>query len=724
VPGITDQESIDDWDPPFPFDYQRIRKPQDEDYWDAYRTTPKAFIAKSAGNRLWGSRFGQTTSFRIGIVDDQTLARVESQLRSAIQSNLETFGFHLLHVKRDGLQASRGTTPFNLLFLGFSMFIIAAAMMLVCLLFRLSLDARARELGLLMAVGLSRRRVTGVFLLEALLITLIGAIVGGIGGVGYAALMIAGLRTWWLDAVVTPFLSLHADPFSLVLGATLGIVVSLLTIRLTIAALRHFAVVALLSQRAEPEPASARGRRRWMRYGIAAVWLFALAAGISAVFLRGESQAGAFFACGAGVLIASLMQIATWLRGQSARRAPTARAFGLPGLVIQNIGRNPGRSTLTIGLMATACFLIIAISAFRLAPTDQGTGGFRLIGQTDVAVFDNLNDPARRREVMGSQASVLDGTTVLALRMQEGDDASCRNLYQVQRPRILGIPPAFIQHFERPGATTFAWAASAAETERGMANPWQLLQDSGAGSREAIPVVLDKNTAMYSLHLYGGVGEEFELDYGPSGRVRFRVVGLLANSVLQGSLMVGESQLLRRFPHISGYRYLCIVCPAEKQDEVRRALEELYGDQGLLTFDTRVVLADLLAVQNTYLSTFQSLGGLGLLLGTFGLAAVQLRSVFERRSELALLSAVGFGQQRLIRLVLGEHFALLLGGLLLGTLAALAAVLPHALTTEVRPPWQALLIVLAVILAVGGLTGYLAMRPVVRTPLLSALRGD
>ena len=44
-------------------------------------------------------------------------------------------------------------------------------------------------------------------------------------------------------------------------------------------------------------------------------------------------------------------------------------------------------------------------------------------------------------------------------------------------------------------------------------------------------------------------------------------------------------------------------------------------------------------VENTYLSTFQSLGALGLLLGTAGLAAVLLRNVLERRRELALLRA-------------------------------------------------------------------------------------
>ena len=72
VPGVTEKESITDWEAPFqPFDPKRIRNPDhpgpgnDEDYWDRYGTTPKAFVSLAAGRRLWGSRFGDTTTVRV-----------------------------------------------------------------------------------------------------------------------------------------------------------------------------------------------------------------------------------------------------------------------------------------------------------------------------------------------------------------------------------------------------------------------------------------------------------------------------------------------------------------------------------------------------------------------------------------------------------------------------------------------------------------------------------
>ena len=111
-----------------------------------------------------------------------------------------------------------------------------------------------------------------------------------------------------------------------------------------------------------------------------------------------------------------------------------------------------------------------------------------------------------------------------------------------------------IELFNEADRSRFAWSGNAAASAQDRANPWKLLQHPSR-SGEPINVVLDKNTAMYSLHLYGGVGEEFELDYGDGKKIQFRIVGLLANSILQGSLIVSEADLLERFPEVNGYRY-------------------------------------------------------------------------------------------------------------------------------------------------------------------------
>jgi ABC-type antimicrobial peptide transport system permease subunit len=112
------------------------------------------------------------------------------------------------------------------------------------------------------------------------------------------------------------------------------------------------------------------------------------------------------------------------------------------------------------------------------------------------------------------------------------------------------------------------------------------------------------------------------------------------------------------------------------------------------------------------------------LLGTVALATVQLRSVIQRRGELALMRAAGFRRTRLARMVMIENGLLLMAGLGVGVAAALVAVLPHWLGGGASVPWLSLTETLAVVLGVGLAAGLLAVRATLRAPLLAALRED
>jgi hypothetical protein len=442
-----------------------------------------------------------------------------------------------------------------------------------------------------------------------------------------------------------------------------------------------------------------------------------------AATLGGEAQAGAFLGAGACLLISLLLLIASQLRS-AGQRSTLLGKVPLGRLAFRSVGRNVGRSVATIALMASAAFLIVAVSAFRMSPSDQGVGGFDLLAESSQPIYADLNLAADRKHLLADRADVLAGSTVLSLRLKAGDDASCQNLYQPRQPRVLGVTPQMIAYFDDPQLPArFGWSASAAHSPEEKANPWRLLS-AAAAADEPVPVVLDQNTAMYSLRLYGGVGQTFSVDYAGGGTVEFRVAGLLANSVLQGSLLVGEADFQRLFPQISGYRFFLIRSPPGKAEDVASMLEDRLGDEGFDTTNARERLADLLAVQNTYISTFQTLGALGLVLGTFGLAAVQLRSVFERRKELALMRAAGFRRRRLGEMVLLENLLLLLGGLAMGTLAALVVVLPQMLLGGAHVPLVDLAVMLGIVLLVGIATGFIAVRATLRAPLVGALRGD
>ena len=730
VPGVTDRRSINDWDLPFKLKH-RIRG-QDDDYWNHYRTTPKAFVSMKTGQELWSSRFGRVTSFRIPAAEGITAKSLGKQFVQQVQQSGEALGFEFIPVKRKALDASRGATPFDGLFLSLSFFVIAAGLMLVSLLFRLGVEQRANEIGTLLAVGTRRQQVAYLLVGEGIGVACLGALLGIAAGIGYAQLMLLGLRTWWIGAVVSPFLDFHWTVRSLMIGYGLGVLTSIITIAWSVSRTREASVRQLLSGRTSElsyqPPSQNKSKFTLITILLLSALVLATIAAIPSIAtkLGSEGQAGAFLGAGALVLTALLIIIAGRLKRTSASETTLVRSPLLPRFAARNASRNAGRSTVTIGLVASACFLIASMSAFRLDPSQAGKGGFEMVARSSLPIYIDLNDQQQREEFFGDESQELSGTTIFPLRFQPGDDASCNNLYKARQPRVIGITPDMIAHFNT-AEVPFSWAGSAAVGDQ-ESNPWTLLatdSTSHAGTEEdPLPVVIDKNTAMYSLQLWGGVGQSYSVDYEDGRTIHFEVVGLLANSILQGSLLISEADFEHHYPDVSGYRYFLIDTGTKNSDQAAQVLENRFSDEGFDTRSTDELLASLLQVQNTYLSAFQSLGALGLLLGTFGLATVQLRNVLERRSELALMRSSGFARQRLATMVMLEHSILLLGGLATGIFASLVTVLPHWFSGGAAIPGTRLIIDLLVILVVGLLAGLAAVAATLRAPMISALRGD
>jgi putative ABC transport system permease protein len=643
--------------------------------------------------------------------------------------SLPELGFAWQPVRLQGLAASQGTTPFSGLFLGFSFFIVVSALMLVSLLFKLGVERRVREIGILLAVGWKPKQVRKLLFREGLLTAMVGGLIGVPLGLGYAALMIWGLQTWWLAAIVTPFLRLFVTPGSLLIGFFAGFVLAMIVIRLAVRKISRLPARKLLAGQVQKESAIKSHETTRKMNWLDVLWLVFLVGNIvSWLFARRSAdwQAEMFFGGGTIMLIVTLMMLWSRLRRGATGSAVAEGGRNLCRLAVRNAARRPGRSTLTIGLVASASFLIVAMSVFQLDPSQQaprlasGNGGFALVAETSQPIFQNLDTPDGRSALGFSDAeeTVLSRCRVYSLRVRAGDDASCLNLYKPHSPRILGLPVSFLEH------GGFAWADAPADCD----NPWELLDISHRVEKEkdrnATPVVLEKNTANYSLNLWGGLGEIYQFQESPEKKSPLEIVALLDNSIFQGDLLVSEESFLRKFPEAGGYRFFLVECPAEKTAEVRKIMENRLGDYGFAAETTGRRLARFLAVQNTYLSTFQSLGGLGLLLGTLGLSAVQLRNVLERRGELALLRAVGFRRRKIAALVLLENAVLLVLGLGSGILAALVAVMPRALSTNASPPWLSLIGILGLVFLVGMLAGLAAVRQVLKAPLLIALREE
>jgi putative ABC transport system permease protein len=747
-PGISGTESLSDWDPPFPLDLARVR-PQDEAYWKEFRTTPKAFIPLARGQELWQTRYGKLTSLRLYPANEVSLEAARTKFKQTLRASLDPFGanFTLYAARAEGLRASRGATDFGEYFLYFSFFLVVSALMLAALFFKLGIEQRLREIGLLQAVGFNAAKIRALFLGEGLLLAVAGSVLGLAGALLYGALVMHGLRTWWVDAVGTRALALHASPFALAVGGAGGIVAALACIWWTLRMLAPVSTRELLA--GTSDATNARGRAGWLRrklgtrftrfrafapfarFGASTSLVAAVVCALlgmlllMAAVLKWVGDVAGFFGAGTLLLVALLCFQSAWLRRRAARRTaiqgrglwPVAR------LGFRNATHRAGRSVLCIALIASATFIIVAVDAFRRDPaaasTDKksGTGGYTLLAETLLPVAHDPNG-AEGRESLNlaaqEETATLAGVTFTRFRLRPGDDASCLNLYQPRNPRILAPADAFIEE------SRFTFADSLAATDAEKANPWLLLErDSQDGS---IPVVADANSLAYVLHRK--LGEEIVLNEGTDRPLRLRFVAALSDSLFQSELLMLEKNFLRAFPEQEGYRFFLIDAAPEHAARVSALLESRLSDFGFDASATGERLAEFHRVENTYLSTFQTLGGLGTILGTLGLATVLLRNVLERRRELALLRAVGYNSRHFALMVVAENALLLVCGLLTGLVCALLAIAPAFYARGGHLPTRSLAVLLAAVVLVGLAASLLATAAALRSPLIPALRAE
>ena len=277
-------------------------------------------------------------------------------------------GLTVVPVRAQSLEAARGATDFGEYFVYFSFFLMVSALLLTGLFFRLGVEQRTREIGVLRSLGFSASKIRTLFLLEGAVLAAAGAVAGIGAALSYGALILLGLRTWWFDAVGTRLLSLHASVPSLAIGAAAGDGRG-----------PRFRGVdparpATQSRRAvllAGERKSAAGCGwRWLAGRsppLCSPWRWWRAA------LCGKlDQAAGFFGAGTLLLIAALLFQSAWLHARGFRAIG-----GLVALGLRSVRYRPGRSVLCIALIASATFVIASLEPFGAMVLPRARAGFR-----------------------------------------------------------------------------------------------------------------------------------------------------------------------------------------------------------------------------------------------------------------------------------------------------------------------------------------------------------
>lgn len=718
-PGLFDVEDIDGWEPGIPIDKSRVR-PQDEKYWDDYRTTPKAFVSLEAARRLWENRFGDATGVRFVAGESRDPEALSKALREKL--TLADLSLPVRDLAGEAKAGVADSFDFGQLFAYMSFFLIVAALLLTGLVFVFGVEQRASQIGLLLATGWRASQVRRLFLTEAAILAVIGATLGlGVGWL-YTKLALWGMSGAWRSAAAGIAFTYKAQPVSLIAAWALSVLLALGVVWLASRAATRIRPGELIASGLDLAPA--RKAPSWARSKVFWAGLLSLLAGLGCLFAPKTpgtmAEQGLFFGSGFLLTIAGLCLVALLLR--SFARQKGASSLSLPSLARRQAARRAGRSLAVVSLMASGVFLVTAINAFRLDGSrgaerrDAGTGGFSHVGESTLPIYEDLNDEANREKLglaAGGSGDKKSPWRMLAFRVSAGDDASCLNLNRAQRPRLLGAPVAALEEL-RP----FAFAGNA--PVEGNASPWTLLRQKLPAAPDGTPIlpgIVDMNTATYALKK--GLGDEIAYEDASGAAYRVRLVGLLQTSLLQGSLIIDEAAFIEKHPTAGGYRFFLL---DHATPEAAATLVRQLGDRGLELLPAARRLDEFNAVQNVYLSIFSTLGGLGVLLGTVGLGIVVSRNVLERRGELALMGAVGFTRGTLAGFVTREHWLLHAAGVLIGLVAALVAVLPKLTAGAAGLPWGLLVLIDGGVLVAGVIFCWVAARLVLRGSLLDPLR--
>ncbi len=713
---LSDKKNCRDWEPGFAMDNSKIR-PKDEQYWTKYRGTPKAFVTLKAGQEMWGNRWGNVTSIRyLGRIEqsaqrpgDFTIddAPTAPELENALLGKLppEKMGMNFVALREQAFAATKVPVDFGELFLYFSFFLLIAAAVLTGLLFVFSLEQRNEEAGLLLGVGWPAKKVRRLLLGEGAVLAVAGSLLGALGGLIYTWAVLRALATVWRNAVGGVDFEFSASAQTVVIGLVSSVFVALLSMWLASRRQLRQSVHTLLVD--SGETADARSAAKPARSWSTPVAVVCLVSALATLAFGWKAGAEAFFSAGALLLIAGIAFALSRLRRTAGQGGELT---SLDGLGVRNAARRRGRSVATIAVLASGVFMVVAVDAFRqkggadLSDRQSGTGGFALLGESASPLYEDLNTTAGR-EAYGLGA--MPNVHFVPMRVREGDDASCLNLNRALQPRLLGVKPSDL-------ATLHAFKLS---DPKG----WTLL-DGTDPSSGAIPAIVDANTLEWALQKKLGDTVTYLDERGQPFSVR--LAGTVAGSILQGSVLISEQNFIAKFPNQGGYRYFLIDAPAGRAKPVAEELSRALADYGFEATSPAQRLAELQAVENTYLAIFQALGGLGLLLGSAGLAIVVARNVLERRREFGLLEAVGFRPAQMRALVFAEHRWLILAGLIVGVGSAIVAVFPSLRGQARGFPFMEMGVLLWALIAGSFFWIWLATRLSLRGERISALRTE
>lgn len=664
---------------------------------DLVGTTP--LVAAAPKEQLLVSLDGGVLDTRD--ISDATVTKLESALVGLADIEIEASKAAVLdNAESQGAGLSE-------LFSTMGAFSVLAGLLLLINLFVMLAEERKTELGMLRAVGFTRRRLTRVFAVEGALYALAASALGAIAGIGIG----------WLVAVVagpifgstehgsaTPVV---VKPLSLAIGAMTGLVISLVTIWVTSIRIARLNIIRAI--RDLPEPKVVKVRKRIFALGAlgivgGAALSTAGATGESAIPLMLGIPVAAF---SAAPLLRKL--VPERLARQLVAGTVLAWGLGVDSLFPKIMGDAEIIVFVVRGVLLTTGAVSLAVSldrAWTFAIEWLGRGGRGLAPRLGLAY--PLARRFRTSMLLGMFSLVIFTVTILTSFAASFSNSTGQTVEKIAANYdiVLDTDPASpidvtalearedvvavaglsrgVVNFQAPHLDAArSWPVTGFdESLLELGTPGLFARDPIYASDEAVyQAVLDDPslTIVPENFLVAGVdiavfaaGDTFTvIEPGTGTRHELTIAALGETDWLDNGALVNSDLTTRLFDQHIVTRSYVAVADGANAEAVASSLNSAFLAQGADAHTFNELGTDGQAQLMGFLAIMQGFLGFGLLVGIAGLGVVMVRAVRERRQEIGMLRAMGF-QRGLVRAaMLSEAGLIAVQGTLIGAVLGL-----------------------------------------------------
>lgn len=629
-PGLSNVDRCTEWDSDLPINMSRIQK-IDEEYWHAYRQTPKALVAYDAVKKDWGSSFGVATAIYADHAEEQVNKLSPQQL-----------GVLVAHPREEGLYLARNGTDFSSLFLALGFFIILSGVLLMQNPLVEMLLQRRGELQLLATLGYTKRRISTWLLSEIFTVVPLAGLLGTLGGIAYAGIILFLLGTVWSGATHTEGFSLHINLVSLIGGFMAGMLICLATAWWTIR--------SVFGRRTSQEqPGKTLRREKSSLYSLWGVSLLLLCLIAFVWNLCSLHSIVLFVVCGLLWLVGSSLCFLAYIRRMACREG----AFSRSAVLWKSLVANRSQVLLSFWALAVGVFTVFAVGLnrpdFSHSVEDAATtGGFNLWCDSRIPMEYDLNNRQVRRKL--SLKELDEEVYFMQILKYTQDEASCLNLNKVSTPTVLGVDLCDL-------------------AENFQIDDTSLLKQDREG---VYPILMDQESLTWSM--MKSVGDTLQYRNSEGRDVKLVIAGSYPTGIFHGSALMDKELFRELWPDRSGSRVLLVRTEEERQAAVKDLLETALNEYGMQICTTTERFELFFSVTDTYLTIFLTLGGLGLLVGVISLMVVMRKILVSRRAEIRMLFTLGYTFDAVFQMLYRECVLVPVVAILIGALGSVISI--------------------------------------------------